>query len=669
VTSNARDPEGAAPLGADLSQRALDSLPGLFYLLTTDGKFLRWNAALEKVSGYDGAEIARMHPVQFFSAEERPLIAASIEHGFVHGEVTVEACLLARDGTKTPFFFSGKTFDFEGTKCLIGMGIDVTQRRMAIEALRRSEDRLRAIIEQSPISMAIVAMDGTIEYINRRAVETFGYAHEDIPDMDRWWAQAYPDPEYRAQVIARWMKLLEVAITRGREIERREYEVTCKDGSVKTMVIFGVVVADKVFVMFEDVTARKEAEQARLREEARQQRAQRMEALGTLSGGIAHDFNNILVGVMGNADLLLRRIPIGDAARSLVSDILEASFRARDLVKQILAFARREGPERRPEQLAQVVGEALRLLQATLPPNVAVEFRAGADVPMVSADRSQVHQVVTNLATNAAHAIGTAHGKVVVTVDAVEITAAMCSVRHELRPGRFARLTVSDTGRGMTAETVARAFEPFFTTKPVGEGTGLGLSIVHGIMARHDGHIVLHSTPATGSTFELYFPAETAGHDAAELPSAPSPTRTRRLRVLLVDDEALVVRATTGMLEQHGWEVVGVLDPADALVSLSEGSTKFDVAIVDLAMPRMSGEELARRIRALGLALPILLASGTADRLDAGRLRAAGIDGALAKPFDGEELFEAVERVLRDHGASSGRERQSAAGASEEPPR
>jgi PAS domain S-box-containing protein len=647
-----RDIEEDASRRLDLSQASIDSLPGVFYVFTIEGKFLRWNRMLEEVSGHAGDEIAHMHPLQFIREEDRESVAASIAETFRSGEANVEARLLSRNGTTTPYFFTGKRLSSGGAPCLIGMGIDVTERRRAIDALRQREEQLRAIIDRSPISMAIVAMDGTIEYINRRAVETFGYLHEDIPVMDRWWQQAYPDEAYRAQVIAQWMGLVERAITLGQEIERREYRVTCKDDTVKTMVIFGVVIAGKVFVMFEDITARKRAEEERARAEEQLHRAQRMEALGTLSGGIAHDFNNILMGVMANAEMLLRKLPEDDSRRRFASEILQVSFRARDLVKQILAFSRREGPERRPDKLANVVDEALKLLHASLPPNIAIRLRVDPRAPTALLERSQVQQVVTNLAMNAAHAIGHAGGTIEISVDSVEVGEGECASRPSVRPGPFVRLAVSDTGSGMTPETLARAFEPFFTTKPVGQGTGLGLAIVHGVMTRHDGFVIAHSTVGAGSTFELYFPADHSAVTASPASATEPPAaRGRALRVLLVDDEPVVVRATTEMLEHEGCEVVGLTEPKAALARLQEAPTSFDLAIVDLSMPGMYGDDLARKLHELRSELPILLASGNASRLDPGRLRESGIAEVLAKPFGMKELFEAIGRVVGARGA------------------
>ena len=258
--------ELAAARERSFSQAALDSLPGLFYLFDQQGRFRRWNRNLERVSGYSAEEIARLTPLDFIAPPGRDATAAAIETTFATGEATVECDFLAKDGGTTPYFFTGRLLEFEGHPCLIGMGLDISERRRADKVRHDSEELLRAMIDQSPLSMALVALDGTIEYFNDRAVRTFGYLPADIPTMDHWWVLAYPDPAYRAEVVATWVGLLERAMAQDREIERREYRVTCKDGAEKTMVIFGVLVASKVFVMFEDITARKRAEEDALRE-------------------------------------------------------------------------------------------------------------------------------------------------------------------------------------------------------------------------------------------------------------------------------------------------------------------------------------------------------------------------------------------------------------------
>lgn len=631
----------------DVGQAVLDSLPGVFYVFTAQGKFLQWNRGLEVASMYEADAIARMHPLQLIRERDRELVASNIETVFRSGAGSVEACLLSRDGTETPYLFTGKRLSLDGEPCLIGMGIDMQERNRATSALRSSEEQLRVIIERSPISMAIVGMDGVIEYINRRAVETFGYRHEDIPVMDRWWVQAYPDERYRRLVVEQWTGLVERALALGEEIERREYQVTCKDGTVKTMLIFGVIAAGKVFVMFEDITARKAAEEARARAEEQLHQAQRMEALGTLSGGIAHDFNNILMGVMPTAELLLKLTPEDDRRHALADTILQSSLRARDLVQQILAFSRREKPRLARSQLARVVEETRSLLQASIPPNVTIELRLEQDVPHVMFEHSQVLQVVTNLVTNSAHAIGQAPGKIELALDVVELTERDAAATPAARAGRFVRLTVEDTGSGMCPETVARAFEPFFTTKPVGQGTGLGLAIVHGIMTRHDGFILVRSALGRGSTFELYFPADAGDAREARAPHAlPAAKEALARRVLLVDDEPVVLRMTTALLEHRGCLVAAFSDAKQALGRVRESSTVFDLAIVDLAMPGMYGDELARHLHASRPELPILLASGNADGLDPKRLREVGIVGILAKPFGVDEAFEAIDRAV-----------------------
>ncbi len=259
-------PESLDLARAEVGQAVLDLLPGVACLFTADLGIARCNEAFERASGCSAEELAARRAPDLFAADDRATVVAWLARVLAGASDALQVSIASTAGASTPYLISGKRIVVGGAPCVLAVGADVTDRVGDAEAVRRSEEKLRWTLERSPLSMAIVRMDGTIEYINRRAVETFGYPHEDIPTMERWFALAYPDPAYRAHVLVGWMGRVERAIVSGEEIERWEYEVTCKDGTVKTTVIFGVIVADTVFVMFDDITERKRAEESALRE-------------------------------------------------------------------------------------------------------------------------------------------------------------------------------------------------------------------------------------------------------------------------------------------------------------------------------------------------------------------------------------------------------------------
>ena len=375
--------------------------------------------------------------------------------------------------------------------------------------------------------------------------------------------------------------------------------------------------------------------------------AQKMEAIGQLAGGIAHDFNNIIGAILGNVDLA-RMIPPNDPGREECLDAIHsASRRAADLVKQILAFSRRQEQQRQPMELRMIVREVLKLLRATIP--AAVVFEADlAATPTVLADPSEIHQVAMNLCTNAWHALKGAAGVIRVTLAEVEVDADLARLHPDLRPGAYVRLSVQDTGCGMDAATLARIFDPFFTTKPAGEGTGLGLAVVHGIVKNHDGGIVVESQPGAGTTFQLFFPVF-----AATLPeaiAAPSALpRGNGAHILFVDDERPMTRMGQISLERLGYQVTTTINPTEALAWFQEQPDRFDLVVTDFNMPGMDGAALARQLHESRPGLRLILTTGYSASMDAAAARQSGFSELLPKPYDLHSLGEAVGRVLNQN--------------------
>ena len=400
---------------------------------------------------------------------------------------------------------------------------------------------------------------------------------------------------------------------------------------------------------FQDITARKVAEQTRESLKAQLRESQKMESIGTLAGGIAHDFNNILGTILGNVELA--RQDIGTNLHVLVSleEIHKAGHRARDLVQQILAFSRRQPTLRRVMPLASMVEESARLLRAALPAILRVEVSCAADTPHVLADASQLTQVLLNLGSNAAHAMQGRSGTIDIRCEGITLDESSAGVDLNLRPGLHARIVVSDTGHGMDAATRRRVFEPFFTTKPVGTGTGLGLSVVHGIMQAHEGAIVVHSEVGKGSRFELYFPLargvpEPASPDGATVQAGDG----RGGHVVYIDDDEAQVFLARRMLERWGYRVSAHLNQREALDLLLAGEHRVDLVVTDFNMPGMSGLDVAREIRDALPALPVVMVSGYITDTLRAQAAEVGVRELVEKTHAVESLRAAVRRVLPD---------------------
>jgi PAS domain S-box-containing protein len=383
----------------------------------------------------------------------------------------------------------------------------------------------------------------------------------------------------------------------------------------------------------------------RKRMQQSQLRSQKLEALGTLSGGIAHDFNNMLLVIAGNAKLAANMLGETHAAQTALTEIGQASARATDLVRRILAFSRPQTTRHKHIQLQPVITEALKLVRATLPAMIDIRTELDGNTAMVSADATQVHQVLVNLATNAAHAIGTQRGVIEVQLESLELTPQMPACGPDLRPGPYARLTVRDTGSGMTPEVMSRIFDPFFTTKPLGQGTGLGLSIVHGIMQSCGGAVRVESEVGVGTSFHLYFPAvmnaearDPTGRHLA-LPGGGQ-------HILLIDDEDALVRLGTILLTKQGYRVTGCTDPQSAIRQFRREPEAFHAVVTDLSMPGMSGFDCAKELLEVRPDIPIVLTSGYVRPEDEVTAKRVGIRTVVTKPAALDQLPQILAQVF-----------------------
>ncbi len=397
-----------------------------------------------------------------------------------------------------------------------------------------------------------------------------------------------------------------------------------------------------------DLTEKQKSEKTRSQLESRLRQSQKMEAIGTLAGGIAHDFNNILGAVMLNIELAKGELQTDHPAQEYLLALKTSSIRARDLVRQILAFSRQQEQQRTILRLERIVAEALKLVRAALPPNIVINLHLCSDGPSIIADPTQLHQVLTNLCTNAAHAMRERGGQLEIRQQFVTVTEQLAAESPDLQPGNYVELVVSDTGTGMTPEVLERIFDPFFTTKALGEGTGLGLAVVHGIMKDHDGAIVVESTPGKGTRFHLYFPAVDLPESTANDPNHPIP-RGQGQRVLVVDDEDALLKVNQRTLERLGYSVTAFTSPTVALEAFRTNSALFDLVITDLAMPGMSGVDLSRELKNFRPDCPIIITTGYTASLDTQNVKSLGLAGIIFKPATPVTIGEMVHRALNTH--------------------
>ena len=394
-----------------------------------------------------------------------------------------------------------------------------------------------------------------------------------------------------------------------------------------------------------EILERQHAEQNQQRLEEQLRQSQKMEAIGTLAGGIAHDFNNILAVIIPYSHFALEESADRPQMQEYLRQILAASDRAKNLVQQVLAFSRRQRQERQILDPQPIVKEALKLLRSALPTTIEIKQDL-QPTPPVLADPTQIHQVLMNLCTNAEHALHGQPGQLEITLSAAHVDAAFAQLHPELRVGEYVRLSVRDTGCGMSPELLARVFEPFFTTKAPGQGTGLGLSVVHGIVKSHDGAILVQSQPGQGTEFQIFLPAQQRSAVAPPAETKPAPVLGHGQHILLVDDEAAVANAVGRLLAQKGYRVTVKTSPQEAWQIFRAQPADFDLLLTDLTMPGLTGVELARQVYALRADLPVLLTTGFGGDTVTNPMTGTNICKVLQKPLTPSLVTEAVHVTL-----------------------
>ena len=522
---------------------------------------------------------------------------------------------------------------------------DITNRKKAEQALQDSEARLL---------LALEALDGGVWDWNVQTGEVhfteswfrmLEYEPGEIEGHIRTWENAlHPDDKPAV------MKVLNDHFE-GRSPYDSEHRMRTKSGRWIWVLDRGQVVErDKngkpIRMTGTDVnvTDRKLAEEEKRRLEAQVQQAQKLESLGVLAGGIAHDLNNTLTPIMGFTALVEESLPEGSPNRESLKEVLKSSERAKNLVRQILAFSRRGEQERKPVDIAGIVKEAMKLLRATIPPTIEIRQNIDPECGQVRADATQIEQIVMNLCTNAYQALEDTGGLLEVSLTPLEVSPEDARAHPHLQKGPHVKLTVHDTGPGIDPAIVKRVFEPFLTTKGVGEGTGLGLSIVHGIVTAHGGAISCRSEVGKGTSFFVYLPR--LGEAAAEKREHSEAAPRGAEHILFVDDEESIARLVQQMLSTLGYRVTAFTSSVEAFETFRAAPAEFDLVITDLAMPKLSGVDLARKLTQIRPDVKVLLSTGLREQIPRGGLHKTGIRGCVMKPFGVGDLAGVIRRTL-----------------------
>jgi PAS domain S-box-containing protein len=510
---------------------------------------------------------------------------------------------------------------------------NVSERKLSEEALRDSEERWRSVIENIPGYILRVDLEGRIVFANRSFT---GGGLGDV--LGRTVLEfVYPEDRERAQQYSR--AVLERGSSVGYEMEVETTAGSRDVWAVKAGPLHGDGGISGMILLATDVTERKRTEE-QFREIAK------LETIGRVAGGVAHDFNNLLTAILGYAELALGRLAPDEPVRRHIDGIVRTATRASDLTRQLLAFSRKQVLSPRVIDLNQVVGASEELFRPLLGENIRFETRLDPGLWATRVDRAQVELILMNLVVNAKDAAKPEGGTVVIETRNVQLDEAWASAHPGASAGPHVMLSVNDTGVGMDAETLRHIFEPFFTTKERGRGTGLGLATVYGIVKQSGGYIVVESAPGKGSAFQIFLPRDPETPRVEVAPSKVVPARGRET-ILLVEDEDVVRELARETLQERGYTVLEARDPEQALkMAKNQGEKWLDLLLTDVVMPKMSGRQLADRLKEQRPRLPVLYMSGYPDdaMLRHGVMRDE--DAFLQKPFTPEVLARRVRETL-----------------------
>ena len=612
-------------------------------------RFTHWNPRMTEITGYTIDEINRLGWYQMMysdpevqkRATER--MAKMREGDDIHAE---EWVITTESGKKKPLSMSTSIVKEEDGKVhVLAVMQDITDRKQAEEAIRESERRYSALVQESPDAIISLDKTGNLLSFNTTAERISGFSAERV--VGKHFAKI---GVLAKQSIPKALKEFALVVT---GIERPPFELTImnKDKSYFFMEANPRLIKQKgekawIQVTLRDITERKLAEGEKKKLEAQLQQVQKMESIGTLAGGIAHDFNNILGIIVGNTELAMDDVPEWNPARHNLEEIRTAGMRARDVVKQILAFSRQRPQKKKPVRISPIIKESLKLLRSSIPTTIEIHQNISSESDIVRADPTQINQVLINLCTNAAHAMGEKAGVLEVSLEDIELDEDSAIHYHDLSSGKYVRLTVSDTGHGIEPKILERIFDPYFTTKGVGEGSGMGLSVVHGIVKSHGGYISADSELGKGTTFQVFFPyieskPEPEIEITVEIPRGKE-------RILFVEDEKAMVDAIQPMIERLGYKVTARTSSIEALEAFRTNPDRFDLVITDFTMPNMTGMELAKELLKLRSDIPIILCTGYSEHINEDKAKGSGVRAFLMKPVVLSEIANTIRKVLDD---------------------
>ena len=614
----------------EFSEAVLNSLPGVFFMYDSDLRLIKWNKCLADrldagEEDLSGRSIYASIPEEELS-EFRKKFDLVTQEGVAFGELNI----LGKGGRRVPYLLAGTWISRREKKYLLGVGIDISE-------LKKSEEEKRELamaIEQASEAVLITDRDGHIIYVNPAFTTITGYSSEEVQGKTPGLLKSDQQSEKFYRDF--WATIRRGDVWKGRVFNKK------KDGTVYPEELTVSPVRNQSGEIIHYISVRRDiSAQIKLENQLRQ--AQKMEAIGTLAGGIAHDFNNILTAITGYTELAVDFVTNTSEVLSFLNESLKAQLRAKDLIRQILTLSRQKEQEVKPVKLSPIIKEVVKFMKASLPSTIDVNYFILTEKDCVLGDPTQIHQVLMNLCTNAAHAMKEHGGVLELSLDLSSLNQEEISF-DSFKKGPYVRLSVKDTGTGIPKEHIERIFEPYFTTKDPGQGTGLGLAVVHGIIKSLNGEIKVYSEPGKGTVFHVYIPCVDYSEQPAENLSAPVPVG--RESILFVDDEKSIVTVVTRILANLGYKITSTTFPKEALALFQNSPSSFDLLITDKTMPELTGFDLIKAIKKIRKDIPVILCTGLNEKEDQDKVEDSGVDYLFIKPFQKAVFAAAIRSVL-----------------------
>ena len=505
---------------------------------------------------------------------------------------------------------------------------EIDERKQVEEAMRESEEKYRNLFELESDALAIVKKEtGNMLDVNKTFIELYGYSKEEILKMK--YTDFSEEPEITKPATSTPVPYIPIRYHRKKDGTVFPTEITSS--------VFRYQEEDVIIAAIRDISER-------IRLEDRLRRAHKAEAIGTLAGGIAHEFNNILGIIIGNTELAISDVPEWNPAKDCLKEIRTASLRATDVVRQIMSFVRKTAATRKPINISSIVIESLKLMRASIPTSVEIRQEILCQSEMILANATEISQILMNLCSNSAHAMEDETGILEVKLETVVLNDRSAVRYEDLEAGDYVKLTVKDRGSGIDSKIIDRIMDPYFTTKDVDKGLGMGLAVVFGLVKKHDGAIKFTSAVGKGTTAEVLFPVTKEKAETETKKNKASFTGTER--ILVVDDEASIVKMVRRTLEKQGYQVVGKTSSPEALRLFQTDSDQFDLVITDTAMPDISGDRLAKELIKIRADIAVILCTGHSDRIDEDKAKDLGISAYTTKPLDMGRFTKMVREIL-----------------------